>query len=167
MSIIDFQLAKKRLKILILGAYKPSGALERLEKLQNCLIKRGFEMTKLAKDFPNRQKHSQDLDEHFTIKCRKLMRNWADVSIFVFFKEAENQGVTIEMAYACLKLDDKQSRCAVFFEHKLRDFSSQVTGTIKVTKRISYEVFKSDKELCNLASGHSLKILDRLFYYLG
>jgi hypothetical protein len=114
MSITDFQQGKRKLKILILGAYKPFKALERLEKLQNCLIKKGFESSKLAKDFPNRQKYGQDLDEHFTIKSRELMTNWAHVPIFVFFKEAKNEGVATEIAFACLKLHDRQSCCAAF-----------------------------------------------------
>jgi hypothetical protein len=52
----------------------------------------------------------------------------------------------------------------VFFE-KGMNISSQVTGSIKIA-RISYESFRDDKELCDLAFGHSLKVLDKLFYYI-
>lgn len=151
---------------MILGAYKPPDALKRLEKLRDCLVQREFEATRLAKDFPDEVKYSEDMDEHYTIKSRKLIRDWADVPIFVYFKNSDNTGVTTELVYTCQSLPEKQSCCAVFFEGKLEDFSSQVKGTIKITRKMSYEIFNSDDELCDLAFGHSLKMLDRLFYYL-
>jgi len=149
-----------------LGAYRPSNALKRLEKLRNCLIQRGFQITKLAKDLPNEIKYSEDMDEHYTIKSQKLIKDWAHIPVFVYFKNSDNTGVTAELIYTCQSLPEKQSYCAVFFEGKLEDFSSQVKGSIKITRKISYEIFNNDKELCNLAFGHSLKMLDRLFYYL-
>jgi len=167
MSITNFIQGKQKLRILILGAYKPSKALKRLEKLRDCLIKKGFESAKLARDFPDDKQYSEDLDEHYTKKSRDLIANWAHVPIFIFFKKADNQGVATEIAYTCDTLQDKQSSCTAFFEGKLEDFSSQVKGSIKITKRVSYETFADDEELCNLAVGHSLKILDRLFYYLS
>ena len=140
--------------------------MKRLEKLRDCLTRREFEVTKLAKDLPNEIKYSEDMDEHYTIKSRKLIKDWAHVPIFVYFKNSDNTGVTAELIYTCQSLPEKQSCCAVFFEGRLEDFSSQVKGTIKITRKISYEIFNDDKELCDLAFGRSLKILDRLFYYL-
>jgi hypothetical protein len=166
-SVIDFLQSKKKLKVLILGAYRPDKALKRLEKLRNCLIENGFEAAKLAKDFPDDRQFSQDLDEHYTVKSRQLIEEWAQVPIFIYFKRAKNDGVTVEITYTCDKLHEKQSCCAVFFEGKLEDFSSQVKGEIKDTKKVSYEIFKNDRELCLLACGHLKKMLDRLFYYLG
>lgn len=121
-------------------------------------------MTRLVKDFPDDKKYSRDLDEHFTIKSRKLIEKWAHVPIFVFFKGADNLGVNSELIYTCINLTWKASFSAVFFETDM-DISSQVKGSIKIAK-ISYENFIDDKELCNLAFGHSIKVLDRLFYYL-
>lgn len=166
MTADEFKHKKQLLRILILGAYKPRGALERLEDLRDCLIKRGFSSARLAKDFPDAARYSDDVDEHFTIKSRKLIDEWAHVPIFVFFKNADNQGVASEITYTCLQLHDKQSCCAVFFEDKLADFSSQIRGSIKITRQISYEIFKGNEELCELAAGHSLKMLDRLFYFI-
>jgi hypothetical protein len=140
--------------------------LKRLEKLRNCLVRRGFLITKLAKDLPDEIKYSEDMDEHYTIKSRKLIKDWADVPIYVYFKNSDNTGVTAELVYTCDSLPEKQSCCTVFFEGGLEDFSSQVKGSIKATRKISYEIFNNDKELCDLAFGHSLKMLDRLFYYL-
>lgn len=162
----EFKHKKQLLRILILGAYKPHRASERLEDLRDCLIKRAFKSTKLAKDFPDTTKYSDDVDEHFTIKSRMLIDEWAHVPLFVFLKNADNQGVASEITYTCLQLHDKQSCCAVFFEDKLANFSTQIKGSIKLTKQISYEIFRGDEELCDLAAGHSLKILDRLFYFI-
>jgi len=165
MSFAHYDLNKKKLKILLLGAYRPKKALSRLTQLQECMVRKGFESTKLVIDFDD-EKYSKDLDEHFTKKSRKLIKNWADVPIFVFFQNADNSGVAIEIAYTSLKVLDKQSCCAAFFEKILEDFSTQIKGTIKLTKKISWETFNNDSELCNLASGHSRKMIDRLFYYL-
>jgi hypothetical protein len=172
MSLTDYLQMKKRLKILILGSYKAlppnpvDKAVQRLEELRKCLINKGFEQTMLARDFTDAEMYSSDLDEHYTLKSRKLIEEWADVPIFVFFKEADNQGVGAEITYACIKLSNKQSCCAAFFEGRLEDFSTQIKGSIKITRKVSYMIFRHDSELCNLAFGHCVKMLDRLFYYL-
>jgi len=121
-------------------------------------------MARLVEDFPDTEKFSEDLDEHFTLKSRKLIGSWAHVPIFVFFKSADNLGVNSELIFSCVSLPKKATYGAVFFETTL-DISSQIKGSIKIAK-ISYENFENDRELCNLAFGHSIKMLDRLFYYL-
>jgi hypothetical protein len=156
---------KKKLRILLLGAYRPQNAQKRLIQLRDCMVGKGFESTRLAVDFDDKE-HCKDFDEYFTKKSRKLIKNWADVPIFVFFQNADNSGVAIELAYTCFKVLDKQLCCAAFFEKMLEDFSTQVKGTIKITKKISWETFNDDADLCGLAYGHSRKILDKLFYYL-
>ena len=166
MAVNNYLQNKQQLKVLLLGAYKPPKALNRLQKLQVCMIGKGFASTMLAKNFPDATRYSEDLDEHYTMKSRTLISNWADVPIFVFYKKADNQGVASEITYTCGNLSDKLSCSAVFFEGSLQNFSSQVKGSIKIAKKVSYEIFKNDEELCNLAYGHSKKIFDRLFYYL-
>jgi hypothetical protein len=161
---MDLNQHKRRLHILILGPYRPKSHLKRLESLQDCLIARKFEMTKLVKDFPDRKKFSEDMDEHFTKKSRLYINTWAHVPMFVFFKDADNLGVNTELTFTCVNLPDKGKHAVVFFE-KGMDISSQVIGSVKIA-RISYEIFENDEELCDLAFGHSLKILDRLFYYI-
>ena len=161
---MDFNQYKRRLHILILGPYRPKPYLRRLEALQDCLITRKFEMTRLVKDFPDEEKLSSDLDEHFTKKSRLCINTWAHVPMFIFFKDADNLGVNTELSFTCLGLPNKGKNAVVFFE-KGMDISSQVKGSIKIAK-ISFEIFDNDKELCDLAFGHSLKILDRLFYHI-
>jgi hypothetical protein len=161
---MNFNQYKRRLHILILGPYRPKSYLRRLESLQDCLKSRKFESTNLVKDFPDQEKFSSDLDEHFTMKSRLCINTWAHVPMFIFFKEADNLGVNTELTFTCINLPSKEKHAVVFFE-KGMDISSQVIGTVKIAK-ISYEIFESDKELCDLAFGHSLKILDRLFYYI-
>jgi len=150
--------------MLILGPYRPRVHLRRLETLKNELISQGFEMSRLVKDFPDEEKLSSDMDEHFTKKSRLCLNTWAHVPIFVFFKDADNLGVNTELTFTCLDLPNKTKNSVVFFETGM-DISSQIKGSIKIAK-ISYETFSSDKELCALAFGHSLKVLDRLFYLI-
>jgi hypothetical protein len=155
---------KQKLHILILGPYRPKSHLKRLEALQDCLIAKRFEMTKLVKDFPDRKKFSDDMDEHFTKKSRLYINTWAHVPMFIFFKDADNLGVNTELTFTCVNLPNKGKHGVVFFEKGI-DISSQVIGSVKIA-RISYEIFENDEELCDLAFGHSMKILDRLFYYI-
>lgn len=158
---------KRKLKILILGAYRPRNMLKRLENLRDCLIKRGFKTTKLVKDI-HTERFDIDQDVHFTKKSRSLMKNWAHVPIFVFFIKGKNLGVGNELGYTCSKLSTKVTFATVFLEKNL-NVGSQIRGTIKLAKRdqkLSYERFDDDEDLCNLAFGHCRKKLDHLFYYL-
>lgn len=102
------------------------------------------------------------MDEHFTKKSRLCLNTWAHVPIFVFYKDADNLGVNIELSFTCLNLPNKTNNSVVFFQTGM-DISSQIKGSIKIAK-ISSEKFNSDKELAALAFGHALKVLDRLFY---
>lgn len=167
MSFLTYQEAKAKLRILIPGPYRPKHALDRLEKLRDCLIEKGFLQTKLVKDFPDDMMYSPDPDEHFTLKSQKRIKEWAHVPIFVFFKGGDNQGVTVELTYTCTTLSHKQSCCATFFEGKWENYSTQVRGSVKLTNRISHEDFRGDTELCELSRGHAMKMLDRLYYFLG
>jgi hypothetical protein len=161
---MDINTHKSKLNILILGPYRPKACLRRLETLQGCLKTQGFKLSRLVMDFPDDEKLSIDLDEHFTKKSRVCLNIWAHVPIFVFFKDADNLGVNTELAFTCLDLPNKTKNSVVFFETGM-DISSQIKGSIKIAK-ISYEMFDSNKELCTLAFGHSLKVLDRLFYVI-
>jgi hypothetical protein len=168
LSLSDFlQERKRKLKILVLGAYRPNSILKRLERMQQCLINRKFESTKLVKDFPDKKRYDKDSDIHFTKKSRQLMENWAHLLIFVFFLEGENLGVGNELDYMCLKIPMTIQHSLVLLESGI-DIGSQVRGTIKLAQnqKLSFEYFQSDTELCTLALGHCRKVLDRLFYYL-
>ncbi len=153
---------KRRLRILILGPYRPKSCLTKIESLKNYLKATGFENTKLVKDFPDYEKFSEDMDEHFTKKSRLCINTWTHVPIFIFFRKADNLGVNTELTYTCLNFPNKGKQAAVFFE-KGMDVSTQVLGSVKIAK-ISYEIFENQKSLCELTSGHCLKILDRLYY---
>jgi len=50
--------------------YRPKTSLRRLEALQGCLTKKGFEKSRLVKDLPDDERLSIYLDEHFTKKSR-------------------------------------------------------------------------------------------------
>lgn len=156
---------KKRVKILLLGPYRPKRVLKRLENLRDCLVRRGFSSTKLVKDFPDRRCLHKDDDVHFTRKSRWCMRSWAHVLVFVFFSEGANLGVGNELSYLCLKLGGITSHSVVLIEKGL-NVGSQIRGTVKIDSKLSYEVFIGDNELCDLAFGHCTKTLHNLFYFL-
>ena len=74
MAINNYLQNKQQLKILLLGAYKPAEALNRLKKLQVCMMRKGFVSTMLAKDFPDATRYSEDLDEHYTMKSGSVSK---------------------------------------------------------------------------------------------
>lgn len=150
---------KRKLKILILGPYRPKPCLTNLESLQKHLQAAGFLETYLVKNFPDTDKLSKDIDEHFTIKSRLCINTWAHVPVFVFFKSADNLGVNTELTFTCVHLPNKGKNAAVFFE-KGMDISTQVLGSVKIAK-MSYEIFDDQKELKSLVFGHCLKTLDK------
>ena len=168
MSLNRLQERKAKLKILILGAYRPKNVLKRLECLRDCLIRRKFDSARLVKDFPDTKRFDEDDDIHFTKKSRWFMNHWAHLLIFVFFSKGENLGVGNELSYTCLKLPIKTSYSAVLLEASL-DVGSQIRGTVKLgakNQKLSYENFQNDKELCDLSFGHCRKVIDQLFYYI-
>ena len=160
----DFKDKKRELKILILGPYRPPPALQRLETLRDCLINRKFNQVKLAKDFPDEIEYNEDLDIYFTKKSYRLIEEWAHVPVFIFLKNGDNTGVTSELIHLCESVKTKVPYALVLVERKLK-LSSLISGPIKIQK-ISSESFKDDEELCNLAYGHCINALYRLYYYI-
>lgn len=168
MSFPDLRDKKNKLKILILGAYRPPKMLQRLEKLRECLIEKHFLLARLVKDFPDNLRLDDDDDIHFNKKSHFLLEGWAHVPLFIFFLKGKNLGVGNELSYTWLRLPMKTSCSAVFLEKNI-DVGTMVRGSVKSAKRdnkLSFETFKDDKELCRVAFGHCRKVLDRLFYYI-
>lgn len=152
---------KAGLKILILGAYKPESEKDRLILFKNCLIKRKFIQTCLVADFPNAT-YNKELDIDTTKKSEYFIIYWADVLIFVFFKEGKDYGVTSELRFTCDMVPEKAEHALVLFEDDMEFLvGTQVRGPIKITK-MSYNNFDNDVELCNHGFGHCVKVLDRL-----
>lgn len=145
----DFENKKKEQKILILGPYKPPFAEKRLGKLRDCLQSHGYDNAKIAKDFSNIPKYHGDPEIHFTLKSEDKIRNWADVLIFVFMRDANNIGVWDELKFTVRDVKEK-IHYSVELHEKGIDLSTRTRARLKIARMLSNE-FYGDRQLCKRA----------------
>jgi len=147
-----------------LGPYRPSNAEKRLKKFRHCLRNKKYKNAKIVADFPNEPRFHPDQDIHFSLKSQEYIKNWADVLIFAFFKDADNQGVANELTFTCLKVLEKVHFSVVFSEKSVI-LSSLTKGPIKV-HRMKSDVFEDDKELCQKAQGYLTEFIYQLYWQI-
>lgn len=152
----EFENKKKALKILILGPYVPPSAEKRLSKLRDCLRSHGYDNAQIVKDFSNRPRYDKDLDTHFTLKSEDKIRNWADVLIFVFMREASPLGVWAELQFTTDFVEGKIHNSIDLHEEGATS-STQTRGRLKISRMDSNE-FRGDYQLCTKAVAFCTKI---------
>ena len=145
----DFENTKKSQKILILGPYKPESARKRLIKLRDYLRTHGYKSAKRVADFPDTPKYDKDPDKHFTLKSRDKIKNWADVLVFVFMRDANNLGVWGELQFTIDFVKEK-IHYSIELHEEGADLSTQTRGPLKISRMDSYE-FDNDQRLCKLS----------------
>jgi hypothetical protein len=141
----------RRVRILILGAYRPEAALKRLEKLRDCLRRRGFRTTLLVKDLPDEEKFHDDPNIHNLLKSKDAIGNWAQIAIFVFFRNTDNVGVGIEFEFCVATIKERLPNSIVMVQEGLRP-SSLLRGEIGDCKLTSGAFF-DDRDLCEQVEG--------------
>lgn len=157
---------KPRLKILILGPYRPKSALGRLEDVKEHLISKGYESTKLAKDFELSEKTEQAVFE----MSRKLMGNWADALFFFFFEEAIGKskiiGVYDEFVTLCESIEYKIDDSVVFIDKSIyKELSMMFRGRVTCFKGksdLKVSFLESQDDARKMAEKHALNILTKL-----
>jgi hypothetical protein len=165
MSIIfshDFERKKKEIKVLILGPYNPPSAKLKLVEFRDCMKMNGYQNAKLVEDFLDTLKYDPDPDIHFTLKSRDRIKNWADVLVFVFLCDADNQGVGNELVFTCISVQHRLHYSIELHEQGIH-LSTQTKGPIKIS-RINSNDFCSDRQLCELATGFCTKIVYELLW---
>lgn len=160
----SFEEKKRRVKILVLGPYRPPDAEKRLKKFRRCLHNKKYKNAKIVADFPDEPRFHPDWDIHSSLKSQEYIRNWGDVLIFVFFRDADNQGVANELTFTCLKVLEKV-HFSVVLKEKSIILSSLTKGPIKV-HRIKSDVFEDDKELYEKAQGYLTEFVYQLYWQI-
>lgn len=158
----EFAKKKKQNRILILGPYKPAPAKGRLIQFKEYLQVHGYENARIVEDFPNTPKYDEDPDKHFTLKSRDKIKNWADVLIFVFLRDANNLGVWSELQFTMDFVKEKIHYSVELHEQGV-DLSTQTRGPLKISRMYSYE-FRSDRELCSLAMAFCTNVVYELLW---
>ncbi|MCW4013408.1 MAG: hypothetical protein NWF07_10525 [Candidatus Bathyarchaeota archaeon] len=134
---------KKAINILILGPY--GKCLTRLLRLRDHLRTRGYENTKLVKDFTDDDQRHKDADIYFLEKSKDYIKNWADILLFVFDQECNNDSVLIELCYMIENINEKSSHSAIISSSE-RYIGSLLRGTIKLN-HIRFREFSTIDEL--------------------
>jgi len=159
------EIRKSNAKVLILGSYralKPCEigdfCRERLRRLKAFLKARGFDNTGLVEDWIDENKIPAEVfDEHFREKSFYYIDNWAEILIFVFFKEADNISVTREWSHMIESTSEK-CKCSVILRHEDLDLGSLVRGDIGVERVREYS-FKDEDELNEFAFSGCFNVL--------
>ncbi len=154
---------KPRLKILILGPYGPESALRRLVDVKEYLISRGYESTKLAKDFNPEKMTDQEVFE----MSRELMKNWADALFFFFFAESVREGRLIgvydEFVTLCESIPEKISKSVVFIDKDIyKKLSMMFRGRITCFKGefdLKVAFLESQEDTRKKAEMHAFNLL--------
>ena len=160
----EFEERKKRTKILILGAYSPTPCEQRLYKLKNCLSHNNYRSARLVKEFPNQPQFHRKKFAHIVAKSKYYIKFWADMLLFVFFKGARNEGVSVEFEFTCNKVLEKLGVSVVLAERDL-NLSSMIMGSVEIHE-IKADTFENDTELCERVIGYLTNFTYRLYWYL-
>lgn len=153
----NFENKKRNMKVLILGPYKPPSAKLKLVQFQKRLQDYGYATARLVDDFPDEPKYDPDPDIHFTVKSQDKIKNWAEVLIFVFLNDADNQGVSNELMFTCYLVREKTHYSIALYEKGIQ-LSTQTKGPLKISRMNSSE-FCTDRELCDRALGFCTKVV--------
>jgi len=137
---------------------------QRLYKLKECILEKNYRNARLVKDFPNEPSFNARKFAHVVTKSKYYIKFWADVLLFVFFKGANNEGVSVEFEFTCLKGLEKLGFSVVFAESGM-NVSSMIMGGIEIHE-IKADRFEDDLELCEKSIGYLTNFVRRLYWYL-
>lgn len=160
---------KRNAKVLILGSYSALKVYglgekvceERLKRLKAFLIAKGFENTRLVKNWMDEDNIPRDsFDEHFRGKSFHYIDKWAEILIFVFFKDADNVSVTREWGHM-IESSKEKCKCSTILWHQDLDLGSIVRGDIGGEGIRDYS-FEDENELHEVAFSGCFHVL----YYL-
>lgn len=158
----DLENKKRNIKILILGPYRPQNYKQRLTQFRVCLQNHGYETARLVDDFPDVPRYDPDPDIHFTLKSRDKIKSWAKSLVFVFFRNADNQGVSNELTFTCDLVREKIHDSIVLHEQGV-NLSTQTKGPLKISRMCS-DKFCTDRALCDKAIGFCTKVVYELLW---
>lgn len=160
----EFEARKQKLKVLILGAYSPERFEQRLFQLKECLVKNNYRNARLVKEFRDEPYFHRAKYAHIVTKSKHYIKFWADVLLFLFFKGAKNEGVSVEFEFTCSKVLEKLGFSVVLAEKDL-NLTSMIMGDVEIHE-VKADTFENDLELCEKSIGYLTNFTHRLYWYL-
>lgn len=160
----EYLAIKPKLRILILGDYKPS-CLNRLKALRDHLIRRGYSQSRLVLDFSSPARTAEETEEHYNLRKSRYWISRADIFVFLFFAGAKNQGTVYELKEVIDRSPDKVWRSIVGISAKpAASLSSLIRGELEVYRGVNYQYFfTTRKDLCEGVEGQLPNFLERLY----
>ena len=145
---------KNAVRILLLGDYSKDAeydgpediCISQLENLKLYLKERGFYETYLVKDFEDENEIPEEsYDEHFLAKSRYYIISWAEILVFVFLKEGDNQSVGREWA---IMIESCPEKCkdSILLNHEEVPIRALLRADIS-GNQISHDTFNSEETL--------------------
>jgi hypothetical protein len=156
--------ARKKLFVVIFGAYKPEQAKQRLLALRDCLREKGYPCTYLVEDLTEPAREPQETDEAFILRKSEYWLERCDIGFLVFFCEGNNTGVGQELRHLCNILIDRIWRQTVLIEKRCYG-SMLISGLLeRYDPLLGQAFFVSDRDLCALAYGRFPDYIRKLYY---
>jgi len=145
---------------LILGDYSKDTnfdgpddiCISQLVNLKNHLKENGFNETSLVIDFEDETEIPEEAyDKHFLAKSRHYIISWAEILLFVFLNEGDNQSVGREWA---LMIESCPEKCkdAIIVNHESVPLRSLIRADIS-GNQISHDTFNNENTLQRRAYG--------------
>lgn len=137
----------------------------RLYKLKECLLRNNYKNARLVKDFPDKPSFHDKKYAHIVTKSKYYIKFWANVLLFVFFKGAMNEGVSVEFEFTCNNVPEKLGYSAVLSERNL-NLTSMIMGEMEIHEEVRADTFEDDLRLCEKSIGYLTNFTHRLYWYL-
>jgi hypothetical protein len=154
-----FGLLKAGLAVTVYGSYEQvlSGSLERLELLKRCLRDRGYSQARRVVDYPEPLIRAGEDDAAYAARKSTYWLDNSDVNIMVLFCRIPGGSLGVEMGWLAGAADVSQT--IVLYEEECYDEFDTLLRGIPQFRKIEWDKFQSDEDLCIKSSKKALNVL--------
>lgn len=153
---------KDKLRIVIFGPYEPPRSKSYLVNLKRHLIHLGYDQCRLVIDFSEPQKRAGENQSEYILRKSYHWVEHADVRVFLFLKDAPNEGVTLELKHMLDNFKDKIEYSVVCIEKG--ETSQLITGEIRLSRKLYRIDFKNMDDLVGKITGMLINFSKQLYY---
>jgi hypothetical protein len=161
----EYLKAKPKIRLLLLGSYEVSAEAD-LQRVKDFLIAKGYSQTHLVADFTNPPRNEREENPDYNLRKSESWLPRADIAIFVFLKNVNNDGVGYELTHVIDNYPDMMWRSIIGWSTNPRpNVSSLIEGLVNRWKKSTNVVFFGTLDkLCEEILGVLTGMLERLYY---
>lgn len=162
----EYLIAKPKMRILILGSYETSAATT-LNEIKDFLIAKGYGQTRLIADFTNPVRGTIEPEADYNKRKSEYWLPKADVAIFIFLENVNNDGVEYEFKHVDAHHSDMMWRSIICWSTNPRpNVSSLIEGLFNTWNDTANVVFFGKiNKLCEEVFGTITGNLLKKMYY--